>query len=100
MTPLGPAWVRVSFAADCQFTMRIQRLYARIRESGHYGVKDGVVIFERRSGTTRWPYRVDGVRLELQEAADERYVYERGGLVHYRGARPSAPPKVLPMSPE
>ncbi|PYR90183.1 MAG: hypothetical protein DMF84_22075 [Acidobacteria bacterium] len=23
MTPLGPAWVRVSFAADCQFTMRI-----------------------------------------------------------------------------
>jgi len=41
---------------------------------------------------------VDGVRLELQEAADERYVYERGGLDRYRGARPRARPKVLPMS--
>jgi hypothetical protein len=77
MTPLGPAWLRVSFAANCQFTMRIQLLYVRFRESGRYSVKDGVVSFERHSGATTWPYRVDGVRLELRETADELYVYHR-----------------------
>jgi len=77
MTQLGPAWVRFSFGADCAFTSRVQLLYARITESGRYAAADGVVTFERRSGTTRWPYRVDGGRLVLQEAATERHIYRR-----------------------
>jgi len=79
MTSLGPAWVRFSFQADGQFTSRIQLAYARIRERGRYCAQDGVVVFDRGSGITRWPYRVRDARLELAEAADESHTYTRRG---------------------
>jgi len=55
----------------------VQLLYARITDSGRYAATDGVVTFERRSGTTRWPYRMDAGRLVLQEAATEEHIYRR-----------------------
>ena len=77
MTFLGPAWVRMSLGADCRFRMRIQLLFGRIVETGLYATADGVVSFDRRSTTTRWPYRMNGGRLEITEAPSERYVYTR-----------------------
>lgn len=77
MTFLGPAWVKMALGADCRYTMRIQMLFARIVETGHYTASDGVLNFERRSTTTRWPYRVDGGRLEIREAPEERHIYTR-----------------------
>jgi hypothetical protein len=52
-------------------------LYARIQETGRFQIHDGVVIFERRSGTTRWRYKLAGARLELEESPGETYVYKR-----------------------
>jgi hypothetical protein len=77
LTQLGPAWVRFSFGADCAFRTRVQLLYFRFTESGRYSAENGVVTFDRQSGATRWPYRVDAGRLVLQEARDERHVYRR-----------------------
>ena len=77
MTQMGPAWLRFSFAPNCTFTARVQLLFARFTESGRYAAVDSVVTFERRSGTTRWPYRIAAGRLVLQEAATERYAYRR-----------------------
>ena len=77
MTPLGPAWVRFSFGADCTFRARVQLLYFRFTESGRYSAQDGTLTFDRQSGATRWPYRAAARRLVLQEAPDERHVYRR-----------------------
>ena len=77
MTPLGPAWVKFAFGADGTVESRIQLLYARITETARYRTGGGIVTFDRRSGTTRWPYRIVGSRLLLQEAANERYEYRR-----------------------
>ena len=77
MTPLGPAWLKFSFGADCIVRSRIQLLYARITETARYRAGDGVIAFERRTGTTRWPYRITGTTLTLHEAADEQYAYRR-----------------------
>ena len=77
MTPLGPVWLRFSFTADCHYTSRVQLLFARITESGAYSARDDIVSFDRQPGATRWPYRVRGDGLVLQEARDESYRYRR-----------------------
>jgi hypothetical protein len=77
MTQLGPAWVRFSFGADCTIRARVQLLYFRFTESGRYSAQNGVVMFDRQSGVMRWPYLIEGQRLVLQEAPDERHVYRR-----------------------
>src|SRR6185436_11676596 len=55
MTQFGPAWVKLSLEPDCTSRMRIQLLWLRITESAGYHTADGVLIFERASGDTRWP---------------------------------------------
>ena len=79
MTQFGPAWVKLSLEPDCTSRMRIQLLWLRITESAGYHTADGVLIFERASGDTRWPYEVAGNRLGLREARDETHSYTRPG---------------------
>ena len=77
MTPLGPVWVKFSFGGDCIVHTRIQVLFTRITETARYRAREGVIKFERRGGTTEWPYRVVAKRLTLQEAPRESHSYRR-----------------------
>lgn len=77
MTALGPAWVRVTFASDCTFDMRIQLLWWRLTERGQYRTDANRIHFERQAGQTVWPYQIDGGRLHLTESPKETHVYRR-----------------------
>ncbi|MEK6371264.1 MAG: hypothetical protein AABO58_01080 [Acidobacteriota bacterium] len=78
MSQLGPGWMAITFEDGCRYHTAAQLLFARVKERGNYHVEDGVVILTRSSGAeTRWPYRLEGGKLFLQESPDETHAYER-----------------------
>jgi len=91
MTQLGPAWTRFTFNCDCTFESRVQLLWMRIRERGRYQAHEGQLRFQRPSRETRWSYRFDGAKLELQEAPGERQRYARAQQLSCSQAGPAGP---------
>ncbi|HYG62565.1 MAG TPA: hypothetical protein VEL74_08275 [Thermoanaerobaculia bacterium] len=87
MSQLGPAWVSLTFACDCTFTSSTRLPWQRIHEQGIYSLEDGVIHFERRGGTTIWPFGIDGASLRLEEAPGEFHSYRR---LAEQPCRPSA----------
>ncbi len=77
MSQLGPAWIDITFADGCRYRTTARLLFMRSRENGNYRVEGDVIVFTRSSGETRWPYRLEGERLLLQESPEEKHVYER-----------------------
>lgn len=77
MTQLGPAWVKFTFECDCTYESRVQLLWMRIRERGRYHAQSGRVRFVRPSGEVTWGYRLEGGRLELEEAPGDLRRYAR-----------------------
>ena len=69
MTQLGPAWIGYTLRGDCSFTTTIQLLGIRITERGQYRADGGRIYFERASGQTVMPYRVENDHLLLTESA-------------------------------
>lgn len=77
MTQLGPAWIGYTLRDDCSFTTIIQLLWIRITERGQYRADGGRIYFERASGQTIMPYRVENDHLQLTESTNEIQGYRR-----------------------
>jgi len=78
MTSLGPVRAHVAFTADCKYRMALNGLFFRIREEGAFRVENDAIVFSRENGSeTRWPYRIEGGRLVLQESPKESWTYDR-----------------------
>ena len=77
MTQLGPAWMKLSLHGDCRSTIRAQLLWMRIARHAPYRVTDGAILFQQVAGETRWPFRVAGDRLYVEEFAGEHHAYRR-----------------------
>lgn len=87
---LGPGWITLNLACDCTFDTRIRLLWMGIREQGFYRIDGGSIHFERRGGTTSWPFGFEGASLRLEEAPGEFHIYRRVSEPSCRssGARP------------
>ena len=78
LTQLGPAWEKISFAADCSYSLRAQLLFFRFRDRGQYRIENGNIQFERQAGRRVVPYRLDdNGMLLVTDAPGEILSYRR-----------------------
>lgn len=56
--------------------MRVSLMFGRITEDGEFRTEDDRIVMSRSNSETVWPFRFDGDKLLLTEAADETHEYK------------------------
>lgn len=67
----------ISLDSDCRARVVAQMLFMRYTEHTAYRVENGVLLFSRKTGVTRWPYSFVSDKLIVSEAANEQHQYTR-----------------------